>query len=410
MLDLSGMNRIMRVDRRNRMAVVEPGVTFGQLQGEVAKEGLKLSMPLLPRASKSVLASVLEREPIMVPKYQWQLIDPLRFLEVVWGGGETLRTGEGGLYPPLEEGAPLKQTFPLGPLQTDYYRFLSGAQGSMGVVVWAALKCEILPKLQEFFFIPSEAPEALFDFAYRLLRFRFGDELFLMNNVNLAYILGESPEQIRALKGELPQWVLVLGIAGRERMAEERVEFQKKDISDIAQQFGLKLLPALSGIQGDYMAELLSAPSREPHWKVRYKGGSQDIFFLTTLDKTAEFVKTIYSVLQTQKYPASDVGIYLQPSQQGASCHCEFTLPYDPADVREVKGMQQVFRIASDALMKQGGYFSRPYGIWAPMTYNRDAQSTMTLMKIKGIFDPNNVMNPGRLFDTMGSLERGGER
>ena len=403
-MDLSGMNRIIKVDRKNRMAIVEPGVTFGQLQPEAVKEGLKLSLPLLPRASKSVMTSVLEREPVMVPKYQWQIIDPLRFLEVVWGGGEILRTGEGGLYPPLEEGQPLKQTFPMGPLQTDYYRFVSGAQGSMGVVVWAALKCEVLPRIHNFYFVPAQTPEALFDFVYKLLRFRYGDELLLMNNVNLAYIVGKTPEQIRALKKELPPWICIVGIAGRERLAEERVEFQQKDISEIAQQFGLKMLPALSGIAGNQMAKLLNEPSTEPHWKVRHRGAAQDIFFLTTLDKTPDFVKVVYSVMQAQEYPSPDAGIYFQPTQQGASCHCEFTFPYDPEDGGDVKRMQRLFSAASEKLVQQGAYFFRPYGIWAPMTYNRDAQSTMTLMKIKGIFDPNNVMNPGKLFHAIRSI------
>jgi FAD/FMN-containing dehydrogenase len=31
------------------------------------------------------------------------------------------------------------------------------------------------------------------------------------------------------------------------------------------------------------------------------------------------------------------------------------------------------------------------------MAFNRDAASTIALKKIKGIFDPNNVMNPGKL-------------
>ncbi len=93
-VDLSGMNRIIMTDRRNRVAVVEPGVTFSKLQPELAKEGLRLSMPLLPRTSKSVLGSVLEREPIMNPRYAWSLSEPLRCLETVMGNGDIFRTGE----------------------------------------------------------------------------------------------------------------------------------------------------------------------------------------------------------------------------------------------------------------------------------------------------------------------------
>jgi FAD/FMN-containing dehydrogenase len=47
--------------------------------------------------------------------------------------------------------------------------------------------------------------------------------------------------------------------------------------------------------------------------------------------------------------------------------------------------------------MHQGAYFSRPYGIWADMAFNRDAQTTLVLKKVKKIFDPKAVMNPGKL-------------
>jgi FAD/FMN-containing dehydrogenase len=59
--------------------------------------------------------------------------------------------------------------------------------------------------------------------------------------------------------------------------------------------------------------------------------------------------------------------------------------------------MRQLFTKASDQLLKQGAFFSRPYGIWAEGEYNRAAQTTIMLKKVKGIFDPNNVLNPGKL-------------
>ena len=48
-------------------------------------------------------------------------------------------------------------------------------------------------------------------------------------------------------------------------------------------------------------------------------------------------------------------------------------------------------------LMNQGAFFTRPYGIWADMAFNKDEQSMILLKQIKGILDPNGVMNPGKL-------------
>jgi hypothetical protein len=398
-IDLSGMNRIIRIDSRNRMTIVEPGVTYSQLQPELAKEGLRLSMPLLPRENKSVITSLLEREPRLIPKYQWAIPDPLRCLEVVWGDGVKVTTGDAGSQGSLEEEWEKKyaQITPAGPGQIGFYWLVSAAQGSMGIVTWASLKCELAPKIHKLFFVPSHNLHELTDFMYRVLRFRFGDELLILNGFSIASILGDSIEQIEELTEQLPSWVALVGIAGRETLPEERVDFQEKDIRDIAQQFNLQLAPAIPGVNNSEMLEAITYPSKKTCWKLIYKGGCQDIIFLTTLDRTPEFTRTMYSAAELYGYPASKIGIYIQPVHQGTSCHCEFVLPFDRNNPKEVTGMRILFTKASEELLKQGAFFSRPYGIWANLAFNRDAQTTIILKKIKGIFDPNNVMNPGKL-------------
>ena len=255
-VDLSGMNEIVRIDRRNRMVIIEPGVTYPQLQPALAKQGLRLSTPLLPRQSKSVIASLLEREPRLVPKYSYTLPEPLRCLEVVWGNGEILRTGEaGGYYPTLEQQweMGLAQVFSGGPGQVDYYRLVSGAQGSMGIVTWASVKCELLPKVHRSFFIPADDLTGLIECAYRLLRVRLGDEFLILNGANLAAILTRDADVIQALKDKLPSWVVIVGIAGRDLFPEEKVDFQEKDARDIVQQSGLELLPEVSDISSGHV-------------------------------------------------------------------------------------------------------------------------------------------------------------
>jgi FAD/FMN-containing dehydrogenase len=398
-VDLSEMRRIISIDRRNRLVVIEPGVTYDQLQPELAKEGLRLASTLVPRANKSVIASLLEREPRLAPRYQWSALDPLRCTEIIWGDGQRMTTGNAEATGSLEEERKkgLAPFMAAGPAQTDFYRMVSGAQGSMGMVTYASIKCEVLPQIHKLFFVSSDKPDDLIDFVYRLLRFRFGDELLLLNSFNLACILENSADKIMKLTGELPPWLVLVGIAGRDRLPRERVEFQKKDISDIARQFDLKLVQEISGAKSNKILEAILRPSRVPYWKLDYKGGCQDIFFVTTLEKTSEFTRTMYSVAEAQGYPVSEIGVYVQPMHQGASCHCEFNLPFNRDNPREVTRMQYLYANASEELLRKGAFFSRPYGIWADMAFNRDAQTTIALKKVKKIFDPNNVMNPGKL-------------
>jgi len=399
-LNLSRMNKILRIDRRNRIVIIEPGVTYSQLEPELAKEGMRVTMPLLPRSNKSVIASLLERQPTIIPRYNYSLPEPLRNCGVVWGSGEISYTGHAGngsysLDEQWNEGhIPID---PRGPNATDFMRLLTGAQGSLGIVVWASIKCEVLPSIRKLFFIPANNLEDIIDFSYRLQRLRLGDEVFITDNVLLATILGKNGEQIKELKENIPPWVMIIGITGRALLAEEKLIVQEKDLIDLVQQFELELQTEISGVTNKEVLDTILNLSTESYWKFNYKGGCADIFFLTTLEKVPHFIQIIYDRANTVKYPITDIGIYIQPQHQGVSHHCEFYIPFNPNDEEESAKIKELYSKASEELIEQNAYFSRPYGMWADFVYNRDAQSTMALRKIKKIFDPNNIMNPGKL-------------
>ncbi|HTY81405.1 MAG TPA: FAD-binding oxidoreductase [Dehalococcoidales bacterium] len=399
MVDMSGMNKIIRINRRTRNAIFEPGVTYPQLQAALEKEGMRISIPLAPRNNKSVVGALLEREPTLIPRYQWLAFEPLRVVEVVWGNGEKFRTGDAGNWKTLEQGFANKQApvGPGGPGQFDYWRLVSAAQGSMGIVTWASVKCELAPSVYKLFFVSAKKLDDLVNFVYKVLRIRFGDELLIMNNFQLAMVLGGKADTVKARAAELPAWSALITIAGRQYLPEERVAFQQQDIAEIAQQQGLKLVPEIAGARNAEVMKAVFSAADEPYWKLSYKGGCQNLFFLTTLDKTPGFVNTMMSLAEANQYSTSEIGVYVQPVHQGVATHLEFYLPYNPKNASETAKMRDLFTKASEEMLQKGAYYSRPYGIWANMAYNRDAQTTDVLKKLKGMFDPNNIMNPGKL-------------
>jgi len=399
-VDLSGMKRIISINSQHRICIVEPGVTYGQLQKALAREGLMISTSMAPRATKSVVTNILEAEPRLNGMSQWDFFDPLRCVEVVWGDGNRMFTGEAAQGPlDLEKqwASEKWQVVGNGPFSTDFFRMLTMAQGTMGIVTWASLKCELLSTIHKMFFVPAERPEQLNDFIRKVLRLRFSDELMVMNGAYLASLLGETSEEVEQLKSELPAWVALVGIIGRKLLAEERVESQQLDIADIAQQFGLKMTSSLPGTSGEKVLNKLINPSGEKYWKETAKGAFEDIFFLTKLDKTTLFINMAYRLAEKEDYPISDMGIYIQPKHRGSCYHLEFNLPYNPNCAKSTEKTKNLFLKASEQLCAMGAYFSRPYGIWSKLQLNKDAQTTMFLKDLKGIFDPNNIMNPGKL-------------
>jgi FAD/FMN-containing dehydrogenase len=103
-------------------------------------------------------------------------------------------------------------------------------------------------------------------------------------------------------------------------------------------------------------------------------------------------------VAQDTGFPTTMIGTYIQPIQQGRACHVEFDLAFDPDDEAEVTRTKRTLEQASRALMHKGAFFSRPYGMWSNMIGGQNAESVMAMRKVKRIFDPNSVMNPGKLW------------
>ena len=396
-VDLSRMKRIIRIDHRNKLAMVEPGVTYGELQPELEKEGLCAYMPLAPRVTKSVIGSVLEREPITMPSHHWDSTDPLLCAEVVFGSGDRFRTGEASgpdtVGEQWETGR--VQMNPFGHSHVDFQRLLSGAQGTIGIVTWATLKCCYLSRLSRALLVPSDTIEPLIDLIYKPLKFRLGGKLFILNGLNLACLLGGNPREIQERKNSLPPWVLFASFEGYGVLPEEKVSYEEADFRSMAESCGLKPEAAIPGAKAEELAKLLIKPSPDPYWKTRLKGGFQDIFFLTTLDKTPEFIAAMSYLAQQHDYPAENIGVYIQPIVQGTSCHCEFNLYYDPSE--ESEAVKRLASSAGEKIAGMGGFFSRPYPAWKDTAYRGAAGTLAMQRKIKEIFDPKGILNPGKL-------------
>ena len=397
--DLSRMNKIIRSDRRNRVTMIEPGVTCSELIPKLKKEGLRLNLPLLPRSTKSVIGSMLEREPVIMPLYQWDALDPLTCIEVIFGTGDLFRTGSSAGPGSLEEqwAAKQAQVNPMGPGQTDFARVVQGAQGTMGIVTWATVRCEFVPEIQKPFLAGSDNIERLTELVYRLMHLKVGDECLLLNNSCLAAIYSKNPDEYADLMKTLPPWLLFLCLAGYEYFPEDRIAYQEKEMRDAASAVEVEPTQDVAGVPAEELLKIMGKPSEEPYWKLRQKGAFQDIFFLTTLDRVPGFIDIMKETAAKYEYPPNDIGTYIQPMVQGTSCHCEFNMYYHPSDAVETARVRELSVRAAEALMNAGAFFSRPYGNVADMVYRRDGETAAALKKVKSIFDPNGVMNPGKL-------------
>ncbi|MDY6911158.1 MAG: FAD-binding oxidoreductase [Chloroflexota bacterium] len=398
-MDLRKMNKILDIDKSNRVARIEPGVTWEQLQNVLAEENLMAMIPLLPHAEKSALTSHLEREPQIIPKYEYA--EPLMTTETIFPKGDLFRTGAACAGPGIYEHKP-GGVLPYGP-GLDFWRLLQGAQGTMGVVTWGSVKVEHKSDINRPYFILLDDIQDAIDILYRIGRKMTGQELLLLDNVNLAAILSQgSPQDYHRLVNVLAPWTIIVVISGAVYRPEERMDYEEEELFRIGRDFSLEkiysALPGVPGAERNLVEQLRNPwPKEETYWKFINKGGSADLFFLTTMEKVPGFVDVLMQSASEFGFLVNEVGCYVQPLEYGRQCHLEFNFAYNHCDPLEVEAVKALYAEAAKRMLTMGAFYSRPYGILADLAYGKATGYTTVLKKLKSAMDPQNIMNPGRL-------------
>jgi len=402
-LNMSRMNKILTIDEENLFVIVEPGVTYGDLQDALTKKGLRIMVPLGVPAGRSVLTSYLERDVLLAaPSFEHGnalIMDT----EIVLPTGELFRTGNW-----VAGGSPGN---PNGPVRSMLQRLWTGAQGTLGIVTKMVLAVELLPRERRVFFMPFDSLAAATAAMVRVQYKEIGMECLLLNRFNLAALFndvwevpGEFPAAPRPaaaferLRSRLPDWVVVLCLNGPPRHPEEKIAYEAKTLTEVCDMMNVGLqhtVVALPGAQTLMLAEMLRP------WgmlkKFNYRGWVHDVSFKAPVESVPDLERLLYGLAQRYGYPEPDVGGAMIPLERGRGMHCEFDFHCNHDDEKETDRVHELWLAVSAELMNHGAYFDRPYGAWAEMVYNRAGGYTEKLKQIKKELDPNNIMNPGKL-------------
>lgn len=136
-LDLSGMNRILEINVEHQYAVIEPGVTQGQLVDEIRSRGLPLILNVTGSGrNTSLIGNALERG----VGYFRSRVDALSGLQVVLANGDCIETGFGHFKKSL-----ITHVAPqgVGPSLDGFF-----SQSNMGVVTRAGFRLLPRPEVQ----------------------------------------------------------------------------------------------------------------------------------------------------------------------------------------------------------------------------------------------------------------------
>lgn len=398
LLDLSKMNRIIGLDPYKRVALIEPGVTFAQLQDEAKKAksevfslGLRVLTPVELPASATVLSTYLEHWPL----YSWfRWPNPvfgsthpvLQSVDMVIGTGEFLRSS--GESPHL---------FYSGP--GEFIRAaIFGSIGTLGIAVAGLVFLKSRHPVNKVLFTPLENPEKAFQIFRELKYLDAGEEVFMMNDMDLALVLSDKPEEASEIRKTLPPWTVITIIRGDE----ERVEVHRLDILDAAPRLGVKFEEELPGWR-DAAERILNEIDYPQGWVKfsRYKGIRNTMPFVIPYSgvKTLHrYENVINRVAERHKYPKEEIGKTLVPYFSPAGVHYQYSFHRSPDSPEEAMRIKRIFIEASDAIMHEGAVF-RPYGPWAEkIKLNLGYGHIYILENLKRAMDPDNILSPGKLF------------
>ena len=229
MVDLSGMKGIY-FDKLNRNAVVEPGVTFAELEKVCRKAGLRPLTAIDVPKDASVLSTYLE----MMPLYDWPKYHPWEMLtmEGYRADGERFATGQMA----MEQDRPDKYSWGVSFAQVA--RLFCLAQGTLGIITKVAvtLKTDV-PKKDVLYYSCrniNQATKSLKAF----LATEEPHEIFAVNKKYLAEYIGQKP-----LAGMAP-WTVVIVNRGADKA---EIAYKRKDMQAIAKQLGGKIETSIKG-------------------------------------------------------------------------------------------------------------------------------------------------------------------
>lgn len=400
-VDLSSMDSLIHADGRDSIALIEPGMTFPAFDEALRAHGLRSIKPLMPRATKSVLSSFLEREPTLSPNDHWDTTDPLAALSIVFGSGEPFRTGGASLPGTLEENLKRgnRQMMASGPLVTDYGRVLCGSQGTLGIVTWGSVYCERIPHLEQAMLFGSEDISALAELCRQLALHQLGAQFFVLNRTQFLAAMSDNAAEFDrrfsdgAAGGALAPWLLYVNLTASDHLPEQKMQWQMETLRELAAQAGASLMTGPAGLNAEALSHRLQHPPGG-YYKDAPRGMHKELFGLTQLDKVQSILDALGPLLDQNALDVMRLGIYVQPTIQGVSCHLEFCLFHNAAEDAKAAERMADLHIA---LNRERVFFSRPYGEWAATAFEEGAGIVPYLKTVKDMFDPNGILNPGKL-------------
>lgn len=387
-LDLSGWKNL-HVDPVARMAFVQPGTTLGMIDEAAAAHDLTYPPDPGSKAYSTIGGTIATNAGGMRGAKYGVTRDYVIALEGFLPTGEFVRWGSN------------LRKFSAGYNIRDLW---IGSEGSLGVITGAVLKLLPKPPAQATCLAVFETAKTALSCSQEILkRGNTPSAMEFLDSQTVActfeFWKSKSPELLEQLPGCLKKWtsatpqlpsVLIIEVDGRPREVEEQLS---------------AVLACVGGFTTD-IATGIQEETVEILWKLR-RSCSQAMFQLGPRKLNEDVVVPFESQMALLEFVEelhSETGLPTPTFGHAADGNFHVHIMYDADDPVVSQAAEGAIKRLMEKVIELGGAISGEHGIGlakSPFFALQHSESEIRAMQsIKQSLDPNNILNPGKLWES----------
>ncbi len=386
-LDLRLMNRILEVNDTDMYAVVEPGVTFGQIKAYLDQNhpNLMYTYAFSPPTSCVMSNAIVQGLDNLSFRYgaasHW-----VSGLEAMLASGELVRIGSCAASRTWQSIAPFPELSGL---------FL-GWQGSTGIITKMAVSLWPKPPYSSSLTFIAMDLESAYEIFQTVSRTRIPDDLigssFALTKISrLALERKKAPiYPAQVINPGEPEFIITAEISGN---TQNEIEAKVEVIGDIYRE----------RLEGHRMTGPYNSPTTTagfPMQALPVLSGGGGLNWVGAYGPMSRWLETAKKGCELQDKYGITRSCYSRIMNEGHFAGLRWMLPFDKGDPEMVRRVKDLSAEQLD-LVLETGYIPYKTPVWAIRELEKRVSPAWLQLhrRIKDLLDPNNIMNPGRWGD-----------
>jgi len=378
-LDLTAMNKIKEIRVEDLYCVVEPGVIYDHLNGELSKRGFWF--PTTPGSAEACTIGGMvatNASGMRAIKYG-ATRDFVLGLEVVLPTGEIIHTGT----------RTLKNS---SGYQLD--RLMVGSEGTLGVITEVTLRFAVKPRA-------SAMTVASFN--------SLVDAGRCVSNIIAKPLLPSAIELMDSVTIKAVNKCMNVGLPDCEAICMIEVDGHPAAVEE-----EMKIVEEIARKSGAFSTEASSDKKRINEWTQARKAilpslsrYGEKYVSVALADDMSVPISRIPEAVEAFQRIAAENGVIVGTYGHSADGNLHTKMLVEPYSEESWKAGERAVGQIYDKVLELGGTVTGEHGVSitkAPYMQKERADSIDAMRAIKRALDPNDIMNPGKIFDWEGSI------